>query len=196
MTSRQLAYVLIAAGAIGLFARTGGLPPVPAAAWVTVALVATGLLWARTGSTSRRAVGTALLGIAAVSGAGALMSVVPTGVASAAFLGVWWRKPRRSWPLLVGGLTASITVTAVAGTVATAWNPAPLFFLGFAATFAALFLLPEAWGGGRRWAAVPAVVFTLLTVVINDPARSLPDWLLPAALIVGGLAMLSGVRRR
>lgn len=196
MTSRQLAYLLIAAGVMGLFARTAGLSPVPAAAWVAVAWGATGVLWARTESTSRRALGTGLLAIAALSGAGALVGVVPTGLVSAAFLGVWWRRPRRSWPLLVGGLTASVTVTAVAGTVATAWNPAPLFFLGFAATFAALYLLPEALGGGRRWAAVPAVVFTLLTVVTNDPSRSLPDWLLPAALIIGGLAMLSGVRRR
>ncbi len=196
MTSRQLAYLLIAAGVMGLAARTGGLPPVPAAAWLTVTLVATGVLWARTGSSSRRLVGTALLGIAALSGAGPLVGVVPTGVASAAFLGLWWRAPSRSWPLLAGGLTASITITAVAGTVATVWNPAPLFFLGFAATFAALYLLPQSRGGGLRWAAVPAVVFTLLTVVVNDPSRSLPDWLLPAALIVGGLAMLSGVRRR
>ncbi|MEX2502289.1 MAG: hypothetical protein WD336_07925 [Trueperaceae bacterium] len=196
MNARWLAIVLIVAGVAGLIANVGSLPPVPAAAWVAVALAAVWATWSRPGTNGRRLLITFLLGIAAMAGAGPLTGLVPTGVAAAAFLGVWWRERWRSWPLLAGGLTSAITITAMAGTVAPAWNPAPLFFLGFAATFALLYLLPPAAGGGQRWAGVPALVFTVLTVLINDPARSLPGWLLPLALITGGLALLSGVRRR
>ncbi len=198
MTSRRIGLLLVAAGLAGLLGWTGGLPAVPATAWLAAAMVLVGLLWVRPpGRPERgqRLVGTFLVGIAAMAGAGPLEGVVPTGLAGAAFLAIWWRD-RASWALLVGGLSASVTLTGVAAAVAPMWNPAPLLLLGFAATFGLIYLLPDGQGGGRRWALLPALFFTVMTVVVNDPTRSLPGWLLPVLLIAGGATMLAGVRRR
>lgn len=198
MTSRGLGVLLIAVGLIGAVEAFGGLPAVPAVAWVLTALTLVGLLWARPpGRPGRgqRILASLLVGIAAMAGAGPLEGVVPAGVVGTAFLAVWLRD-RVSWALLPGGLLGSTVLTGMASALAPAWNPAPILFLGFAATFSLLYLLPREAGGGRRWALPPALFFAVMTVVVNDPLRGLPGWLIPALLIVGGATMLSGVRRR
>lgn len=198
MTPRAIGVLLVAAGVAGLLRGLGGLPAVPAAVWLLTALALVATLWLRPpGRPGRgqRILATVLLGIAAAVGAGPLEGLVPAGVTGAAFLAVWWRE-RSSWSLLSGGLLATLTLAGIAAAVAPAWNPAPLLFLGFAATFSMVYLLPEGAGGGRRWALFPALFFTVMTVVVNDPARSLPGWLLPLLLIAGGATMLMGVRRR
>jgi hypothetical protein len=198
VTPRALGLLLVAAGIAGLLSGLGGLPALPAALWLAAAVALVVLLWLRPpGRPARgqRLVATFLLGIMALAGAGPLEGVVPAALTAAAFLAVWWRD-RRGWPLLAGGLLAAVALTGAAAAFAPAWNPAPLLLLGFAATFSLAYLLPASWGGGRRWALVPALFFTVMTVVVNDPARSLPGWLLPALLIVGGATMLLGVRRR
>lgn len=197
MKPRTIGVLLVAAGVAGLLRGWGSLPAIPAAAWLLTMLVLVAMLWQRPPgrpNTGQRLAGTALLGVAALAGAGPLEGVAPAGVVGASFLALWWRD-RTSWALLSGGLLGSVTLTGVASAVAPVWNPAPLLLLGFAATFSLLYLLPEAAGGGRRWALFPALFFTVMTVVVNDPSRSLPGWLLPLLLIVGGATMLAGVRR-
>ena len=197
MKPRTIGLLLVAAGVAGLVRGGGGLPAVPAAAWLLVSLVLVVTLWLRPPGrpgTGARLLGTALLGIAALAGSGPLEGVVPAGVAGASFLALWWRD-RTSWSLLSGGLLGTLTLTGVAAAVAPVWSPAPVLMLGFAATFSLAYLLPEASGGGRRWALFPALFFTVMTVVVNDPTRSLPGWLLPLLLIAGGATMLAGVRR-
>ena len=198
MTPRTLGVLLIAAGVAGAIRLIGGLPAVPATLWVLTAMALVAALWSRPpGRPERgqRLVATILLGIAALAGAGPLEGVAPAGIAAAAFLAIWVRD-RRSWALLSGGLLGSVVLTDMASTIAPAWNPAPLLFLGFAATFSLVYLLPGELGGGRRWALFPALFFTVMTVIVNDPLRSLPSWLLPLLLILGGATMLAGVRRR
>lgn len=198
MTPRTLGVLLVAAGVAGLVRMIGGLPAIPAAAWLLTAMALVAALWSRPPGRPGRAqrlVATILLGIAALAGAGPLEGVAPAGMVAAAFLAIWVRD-RRSWALLTGGLLAAVVLTDVASAIAPAWNPAPLLFLGFAATFSLVYLLPDEAGGGRRWALFPALFFTVMTVVVNDPLRSLPSWLLPALLILGGATMLAGVRRR
>lgn len=197
MRPRTIGVLLVAAGVAGLLRGWGSLPAIPAAAWLLTMLVLVAMLWLRPPGrpgTGQRLVGTALLGIAALAGAGPLEGVAPSGVAGASFLALWWRD-RTSWSLLSGGLLGSVTLTGIAAAIAPVWNPAPLLLLGFAATFSLLYLLPAAAGGGRRWALFPALFFTVVTVLVNDPTRSLPGWLLPLLLIVGGATMLAGVRR-
>ncbi len=198
MTPRAVGLLLVAAGVAGMVRMIGGLPAVPAAIWVLTAMVLVAALWSRPpGRPGRgqRMVATILLGIAAVAGAGPLEGAAPAGIAAAAFLAIWFRD-RRSWALLSGGLLAAVVLTDMASAIAPVWNPAPLLFLGFAATFSLVYLLPDEAGGGRRWALFPALFFTVMTVVVNDPLRSLPSWLLPVLLILGGATMLAGVRRR
>lgn len=197
MTPRLLGGLLIATGVVGALRGLGELPPIPAAAWLLTVLGVVAALWARrieAGERGPRVAGTVLLGLAALAGAGPLQDVVPTGVPAAAFLGVWARDPWRTWPLIPGGLLATVTISGVIAVFAPAWNPAPILFLGFGATFSALYLLPSDRGGAKRWALFPALFFTVMTVVVNDPARDLPGWLLPALMIVAGLAMLAGTR--
>lgn len=198
MTPRTLGLLLIAAGVAGALRLIGGLPAVPATLWILTAMALVAALWSRPpGRPDRgqRLVATLLLGIAALAGAGPLEGVAPAAIAAAAFLAIWVRD-RRGWALLTGGLLASVVLTDMASAIAPAWNPAPLLFLGFAATFSLVYLLPGELGGGRRWALFPALFFTVMTVIVNDPLRSLPSWLLPLLLIVGGATMLMGVRRR
>lgn len=198
MTPRTLGLLLVAAGVAGATRMIGGLPAVPATVWVLTAMALVAALWSRPpGRPGRgqRLVATILLGIAALAGAGPLEGVAPAGIVASAFLAIWVRD-RRSWALLSGGLLASVVLTDMASSIAPAWNPAPLLFLGFAATFSLVYLLPDEAGGGRRWALFPALFFTVMTVVVNDPLRNLPSWLLPVLLIVGGATMLVGVRRR
>lgn len=198
MTPRTLGLLLVAAGVAGAVRLIGGLPAVPATLWILTAMALVAALWSRPpGRPERgqRLVATILLGIAALAGAGPLEGVAPAGIAAAAFLAIWVRD-RRSWALLTGGVLGSVVLTDMASAIAPAWNPAPLLFLGFAATFSLVYLLPEEAGGGRRWALFPALFFTVMTVIVNDPLRSLPSWLLPVLLIVGGATMLMGVRRR
>ncbi len=198
MTPRTLGLLLIAAGVAGALRLIGGLPAVPATLWILTAMALVAALWSRPpGRPDRgqRLVATLLLGIAALAGAGPLEGVAPAAIAAAAFLAIWVRD-RRGWALLTGGLLASVVLTDMASAIAPAWNPAPLLFLGFAATFSLVYLLPGELGGGRRWALFPALFFTVMTVIVNDPLRSLPSWLLPLLLILGGATMLMGVRRR
>ena len=198
MTPRVLGGLLVATGVVGALRSLGELPPLPAAAWLLTVLGVVAATWARPLEPSERGarmLSTGLLTVAAFAGAGPLVDLVPAGVAAAAFLGVWARDPWRTWPLIPGGLLATVTVSGVIATFAPAWNPAPILFLGFGLTFSALYLLPSDRGGAKRWALFPALFFTVMTVVVNDPARSLPSWLLPALMIVAGLAMLAGTRR-
>jgi len=198
VTPRTLGLLLIAAGVAGAIRLIGGLPAVPATVWVLTAMALVAALWSRPPERlgrGQRLVATILLGIAALAGSGPLEGVAPAGIAAAAFLAIWVRD-RRSWALLTGGLLGSVVLTDMASAIAPAWNPAPLLFLGFAAAFSLVYLLPGELGGGRRWALFPALFFTVMTVIVNDPLRSLPSWLLPLLLIVGGATMLAGVRRR
>ena len=198
MTSRSVGILLVAVGAAGILGSLGGLPVIPATLWVLAMLALVFGLWMRTpGRPARgqRLLASVLLGVAALAGAGPIEGVVPAGVVAAAFLAVWARD-RVAWALLTGGLIGSTVLTGMASELAPIWNPAPLLFLGFAATFSLLYLLPREAGGGRRWALAPAFFFAVMTVVVNDPMRGLPGWLIPALLIVGGATMLAGLRRR
>lgn len=198
MNARLVGILLILTGAAGLLRSFARFPVLPATVWLAIVLGVVAALWARTPARNERGVrlgATVLLGVAALAGAGPLEAVVVPGVAAAAFLGSWSRDPWRTWPLIPGGLLASITLTGVIDAFAPAWNPAPLLFLGFALTFSALYLLPADRGGAKRWALSPALFFTVMTVVVNDPARNLPGWLLPVLLIAGGVTLLGAIRR-
>lgn len=198
MNARLLGILLIVTGLAGLASAFARLPALPATAWLFLVLGVVAALWARKPARNERGfrfAGTVLLGVAGLAGAGPLEHVVVPGVAAAAFLGVWARDPWRTWPLIAGGLLGSLTLWGVVDVFAPAWNPTPLLFLGFAVTFSALYLLPADRGGAKSWALRPALFFTVMTVVVNDPARNLPGWLLPVLLIAGGVTLLASVRR-
>lgn len=198
MSSRGIGIILVAVGLAGFASLLGGLAALPATVWVLVILGIVFGLWVRPldrFSRRQRMAATVLLGVAALSGAGPITGAVPAGIAGAAFLGVWLREGK-AWALLTGGLLGTSVLTNMAAALAPVWNPAPILFLGFAATFSLLYLLPTTRGGGRRWALAPALFFAVMTVVVNDPLRGLPGWLIPTLLIAGGATMLVGLRRR
>lgn len=198
MSSRGIGLILVAVGLAGFASLFGGLPALPATVWVLMMIGIVFGLWVRPldrFSRRQRMAATVLLGVAALAGAGPIAGAAPAGIAGAAFLGVWQREGK-AWALLTGGLLETSVLTNMASALAPVWNPAPIFFLGSAATFSLLYLLPDARGGGRRWALAPALFFAVMTVVVNDPLRGLPGWLIPTLLIAGGATMLFGLRRR
>jgi hypothetical protein len=104
-------------------------------------------------------------------------------------------RPVTAWALIPAGVLSTITAAAAIAALAPAWDAGVVFLLGMTATFGAIYLLPRERGGGR-WALAPALVWALLTVLANDPSGALARWILPLALIGGGVALLGWTRRR
>lgn len=194
---RALGVLLAAVGAFALIAGQGGLAALPGAAWLAATLVAAAAVWLRGRAripTWQRVIAVALLAVAGTAGAGRLLAAAPLAFLSLAFLLAFLSGRRRAWAILPAGLLGTVALVIGAEELLPRWEGGPLLFLGFAATFSALYLVPRPQGGGRRWALYPALFFLVMTVVVNDPARGFPPWLLPVLLIGGGLSMLLGWR--
>ena len=191
-TLRALGLLLIAIGLLAFAANTGMFGVLPAFIRVVLLFVAGGVFWSSTGERLRpwqRIAGFTILGIITMINAGNFSGTVALGYPAMAFSLIYLTSPRVWWALIPAGVLASVTLLVTAETLFPHWDATVLFFLGMAATFTLLYLLPYE-RGGRRWALYPALLWIILTVVVNDPGSRAPSWLLPLVLIGSGVVIL------
>jgi hypothetical protein len=140
--------------------------------------------------------GSALLGLAGTVGIGTLapwagswLGGLFLGAIGLGFVLVYFARRDFWWAVMPAGVL--LTLAAVAGLSDVLGGDATgaLFFFGLAATFGALTRLPEL-GGRLRWALVPAGVMLAIGVMVLLATSNTLNILLPAALILGGLAIL------
>ncbi len=113
------------------------------------------------------------------------------GALSLAFWFVYISDRSRWWGIIPGGVLATLAVLTnldeVSG-VATGG----VFFIGLGLTFLLVAVLPNTVGR-MNWAYIPATVLVLLGVFIgNEAAVGMMQYLMPAALVVVGLALIAG----
>ena len=182
------ATLLIALGLFFLLANTGWLAGLASWFWGLLFLAGGGAFlvvyrndrrhwWALIPGFSLVAVG-----VAALSGdtAGALfLALLGTG-----FAAVYLSDRQRWWAIIPAGVLYTLALVAWTSTVWPRADAGWLFFLGIAATFGLLFVLPE--GEGRqRWAIYPALG-SLVFVAITLMASNVGGVLVPLLLIGAG----------
>ena len=187
---RLIGTLLVTAGAFLFLINTGLLGALPSFIWFALLLTVGAAFWL--GMDTRpfweRVVGFGLVGVFAIATSGRFAGSAALFFPALAFALVYLADTRRWWAVLPAGVLGSVGAL-VTTEVLFGWGGAPVLFLGFAATFAYLYLLPKA-RGGQRWALYPTVVAILLTVIVNDPSGRTPGWVLPLLLTGGGAFML------
>jgi hypothetical protein len=99
------------------------------------------------------------------------------------------------WAIIPGGVLTTLAVVAGAGSLFRGDLGGVLFFLGLAATFGVLYVLPVADKAHTRWAIIPAVVCLILALVISASLTAVAGVIGPLALILLGLYLLIRPRR-
>ena len=106
-----------------------------------------------------------------------------------AFLIVYLMNIRFWWAIIPMGVLGTLAVVAGLEGVGF-FDGGTVFFLGLAITFALLAILPN--GGVRmRWPWIPALVLLVIGVLLSIGAENMMVYILPAALILGGLYLVS-----
>ena len=188
---QRLAMALIALGLVFLLLQSGLLGAIPALLRLLLVLVVGSALWQGTRNLKvwQRLALLGLLLLVVLPTLGELSGVFVLGLPGALF---WWtyaRDPRRWWAILPAGVLSSLALVVFVEQALPGWDGGPILFLGLAATFSYLYLLPSE-RGGQRWALFPAIGCIVLTLLSNDPRGSGPGWLLPLVFIGGGLWLL------
>ena len=197
-SSATVGVVLIAAGVLAVVVRNPALGALPGLLRLVLLFAIGGAAWWAT--RGRLPLGArialfAVIGAFAIPSAGRFAGVAALGYPALAFGLVYVASRRSWWALLPAGVLGSVALVAGSEALFPGWNPAPLLFLGFAATFTTLYLLPKGQGG-QRWALAPALLWIALTVLVNEPSGNGPNWLLPAVFIGAGVFLLSWWRGR
>jgi hypothetical protein len=194
-TLKRLGPALIGVGIVLLLLNSNLLGNLPALLWLTLLvavavslwIVASLPLWARIA-------GVAVVYIFAMATTGDLAGVAALGFPAFGFGLVYLLKPKRNWwAIIPGGVLASLALLVLFEAVFPNWGGEVIMFLGFAATFTALYLLP-ANRGGQRWALYPAIGWIVITVLANDPSGN-SGFFLPLILIGAGVMILLWWRR-
>jgi hypothetical protein len=98
------------------------------------------------------------------------------------------------WALIPGGVL--VTLAAVANLdQGSDFQAGGIFFLGLAATFALVALLPTPHGQ-MRWAFIPAAVLLVFGLLLFVGLQSIINYIWPVALIIAGLFILVRAFRR
>jgi hypothetical protein len=196
---RTIGLVLVAIGAVVFVNNSGILGVLPAFIWVSLLFALGAGFWINSRNHLlpwQRILGFTIIGVIATSTSGDLGGAAATGFVGMAFALVYLAAPgpERWWALIPMGVLGSVTLLILGDELFPRWDATPLLFLGFAATFTLLYLMPRE-RGGRRWALYPAIFWIVMTVVVNDPGSNAPGWLLPLLLIAGGISILYWWRR-
>lgn len=185
-----LGAALVAVGVLVALGRVGGASALPAFLRVLILFGIGGVVWLASAGrwrTWQRLLAFAAVGAVAIPTAGRFAGTAALGYPALAFTLVFLARPRAWWALLPAGVLASVALVTTAEELVPRWDPAPLLFLGFAATFTILYLLPRD-RGGKRWAVYPALGWIFLTVLVNDPGGA-SGWFTPLVLIAGGIGL-------
>lgn len=197
LSIKQIAYALVAVGGLLFLANSGILGALPAFIWVSLLFTVGGAFWLGSQGALpmwQRILGFAGIGILATATSGHFGGVAALGFPAVAFGLVYLQNMKRWWALIPAGILSSLALLVTFEQLFPRWDATPILFLGFAATFSFIYLLsPQR--GGKRWALYPAILFIVLTVLVNDPSGSMPGWFLPILLIGGGSLMLWWWRR-
>lgn len=202
--ARQAGLVLTLMGAALVLRRLGFGGAFFEAVWLVALLFGAAWAWREV---ERRSGGTTWRRILLVAGVGLLAVTTLDRLAGSAFLAavalVFWLlggssagNPRRvTAHVLLAGLFATLAGVTGANALWPRWDSGALFFLGMTATFTYLYLTPRP-RGGARWALWPAVVWAVLTLVVNDPLGGLARWVVPLGLIGAGVVLFGYSRGR
>lgn len=187
---KRLGPVLIGVGLLVLIFNSNLLGTLPALIWLALLFGVAIALW-MVGAIPHwvRILGVVVLYVLAMSTSGNLAGVAALGFPALAFAVVYLVRPKRSWwAIIPGGILASVGLLVLFEEIFPGWDGAAIMFLGFAATFTVLYLLPSS-RGGQRWALFPAIGCIVLTVLTNDPNGD-GSFFLPLVLIGAGVAIL------
>ena len=190
--AQTLAVVLIGAGLLMFLSNFGLFGALPAFIWVCLLFALGALIWTRLPERFpfwQRLVIYIAVGIFAIISADAFAATVSLGFPAMAFAFVYLRNPRNWWAIIPAGVLTSVALLVTIETLFHRWDGTAFMMLGFAATFTLLYLLPKE-RGGQPWALYPAILWIVLTMMINDPVGDMPSWLLPVLLIGGGAFIL------
>jgi hypothetical protein len=109
------------------------------------------------------------------------------GCIGLAFWLVYLRKREHWWPIIPGGVL--ITLALIAGLEPYIKGTDVIFFLGLAATFSLVALLPGS-GQDTRWAFIPAGILAVIGIALLAPFVKLAGILWPLVLVAGGIIIL------
>jgi hypothetical protein len=137
-----------------------------------------------------------LLGIAALIGTGVFFPAfaerwgggIFLGSIAIAFVGVYLNTRENWWAIIPGGVLATLATVAVIGPEL-GWLSGGLFFLGIAATFLAVYLLPTPMGR-MTWAIIPSGITAGLGFLVLFGSGPLAAGFWPLLLIGTGMYLL------
>ena len=146
--------------------------------------------------------GFALLAIGALIGLGTFFPWLEEVVGGSLFLGaiglsfwvVYLRSREQWWAIIPGGVLLTLATVAGLSSTLPGAETGGIFFLGLAATFGLLYLLPTPQGR-MNWAIIPAAVLFVIGLIVTVATSSLFRYIWPAALILVGLWLIYRVFR-
>jgi hypothetical protein len=188
-----IAIVLILAGIVFLLGNFGVLGPLGALVW-GVLFAAAGLvfLWVFASNPERWWAiipGFTLLGLAAQVAfsevLGPLGGTLFLGAIGLSFWVIYLFRRELWWAVIPGGVLITLAIVAGIGEVVPGEATGGIFFLGMAATFLLVYLLPNP-EKRMTWALIPAGVLGLMGVLLLAFTQSMVRIIGPLALIVAG----------
>ncbi len=188
-----LAYTLVSVGALFLMFNSGLFSALPSFIWLLIMLSSASFFWYWSQTKLlywQRLIGFAVISVIGISTTGHFAGSAALGFPALAFGHTFLDDRKRWWSMIPAGVLASLTLLVTFESLFPRWDATPILFLGFAATFTWLYLRCA-----KRWAIFPAIVFIVLTVLLNDPHGNMPGWFLPLILIGTGLFMLWSWRK-
>jgi uncharacterized membrane protein HdeD (DUF308 family) len=147
--------------------------------------------------------GFTLLGIGALIGVGELAppvaetygGAIVLGSIGVSFLVVYLLNPTAWWAIIPAGVMFSLTAMIALEPVMD--ETVVIFFLGLAATFGVLALLPIDDGKRTNWPLYPAGALLIVGLIIGISAEGWAGYLMPLILIIlGGYLVIRALRAR
>ena len=132
-----------------------------------------------------------LIGLAAIlpESTGAWGGVFFLSTISLAFWVIFALRRENWWAVIPGGVLLTLAVVAGLAKAAGGIARGGLFFLGLAATFGLVYLLPTP-EGRMKWAIIPAGILGAVGILIILAATSVINYLWPVALILVGFYLV------
>lgn len=125
------------------------------------------------------------LNLIAPSLSSTLSGPIVLGSIGASFLVIYLLNREYWWAIIPCGVLLTLAIVISLENLLSEMGFVSIFFLGLAATFALVALVPTA-EGKMQWAWIPAIVLALMGVIFGAFSGAFMAYLLPIALIVGG----------
>lgn len=140
--------------------------------------------------------GFTLLGLAGLIGLGdqlgALGGALFLGAIGLSFWVIYLLRRDFWWAVIPAGTLTTLAVVAATADRIEGVAVGGLFFLGLAATFALVYLLPTS-EGRMKWALIPAGVLAIMGVLMLLSLGGIINYIVPAALILIGAVLVGRV---